>query len=133
MIRRSEWTVSLEGQDFRLKPLTVRQRLALSDDLSEDRAVVAAKDGRSAGLAPADLAEFIAEARRKASSASALHLDCYTLQGQIRVLTVCLGNDVDAAIRFVEVASPRAATRASLEALGINTDLLDREDSLGNG
>lgn len=133
MIRRAEWTVEFGGVGFRLKPLTVRQRLALSDDLAGDRAALAAKDGKAAGLSPSDLAEFIGEARRKASTVSALYLDCYSLQGQIRVLTAALGEDVDAACRFVEAGTPREATRAALEALGIDTDRIDADEAASSG
>ena len=133
MIRRAEWTVNLGSNGFRLRPLTVRERLMLSEDLSNERAEVAATDGRAAGLPPVDLAEYIGEARRKAAAISSLYLDCYSVQGQVRVLTVVLGDDVDSACKFVESCSPRDATRACLEALGIDTEQLDKEDTATSG
>lgn len=127
MIRMSEWTVSACGKDYRAKPLTVRQRLALSEDLSSERARVAAEDARLAGMDKAQTAEYIGEARRKGAMTSALFLDAYSLQGAIRILTVVLGG-VDTALEFSEKANVREMTRVCLEALGIDTDQLDAEN-----
>jgi hypothetical protein len=124
MIRVTDWTVTAGGSTFSLAPLTVRQRLALSDDLSAERARSAAADAALVGMAKADAAEFVAEARRKGLNVAALFLDCYTTQGQIRVLSVAIGS-VDRALEFVGKATAREASRAALEALGIDTDQIE--------
>ena len=126
MIRVTDWTVTAGGSTFSLSPLTVRQRLSLSDDLSAERARSAAADAALVGMAKADAAEFVAEARRKALNVAALFLDCYTTQGQIRVLTVAIGS-VDRALEFVGKATPREASRAALEALGIDTAQIEAD------
>lgn len=128
MIRITEWTVSAGGLDLRVKPLTVRQRLALSEELASERARAAAEDARLAGMGKADAAEHIGEARRKAMNTSALYLDAYTLHGALRILTVAMGS-ADAAIAFSEKSTPREISRTCLEALGIDTDSLDAEET----
>lgn len=132
MIRITEWTVSAGGLDLRVKPLTVRQRLALSEEIATERARAAAEDAKLAGMSKSDAAEHIGEARRKALNTSALYLDAYSLHGALRILTVAMGS-VDAAIAYTEKATPRETSRTCLEALGIDTDTLDAEDSAASG
>lgn len=132
MIRCVSWTATAGGKDYRCEPLTVRQRMMLSEDLSSERARVAAQDAALAGLSKSEAAEFIGDARRKGLAASALYLDAYTQHGAIRILTLVLGS-VDAALDFAGKATPREATRVCLEALGIDTDTLDREETASSG
>jgi hypothetical protein len=126
MVRMTEWMVTFGGVEFRLKPITVRQRLALSEDMASDKAKAAAEDARLADMTASERAEHIGEARRKALMASALFLDAYSIHGGIRILSAALG-DVDKALDLVGRATPREATRVCLEALGIDTDTLDAD------
>lgn len=126
MIRVTDWIVTAGGASFSLAPLTVRQRLALSEDLASERARTAAADAALVGMGKAEAAEFVAEARRKALNVASLFLDCYTTQGQIRVLSVAIGS-VDRALEFVGKATVREASRAALEALGIDTDKIEAD------
>ncbi len=128
MIRMSEWTVEARGAQFRCRPITVRERLAITEDLASERARIAAEDAQLAGMAKAEAAAYIGEARRKASSAGTLYLDCYSIQGAIRVLAIAMGG-VDYALAYADKATPREMARTCLEALGIDTEELDKEDS----
>lgn len=132
MIRIVEWTVTVGGKDYRVKPLTVRQRMTLSEEVSTDRAKAAAEDSRLAGMSKIDAAEHIGEARRKGMNASALYLDSYSLHGAIRILTMAMGS-VDHAIDLSEKSSPRELSRLCLEALGIDTDTLDSDSEAPSG
>lgn len=132
MIRITEWTVAARDMEFKVKPLTVRQRLALSEDLATERARVAAEDARLAGMDKTQTAEHVGDARRKATMSGALLLDAYTLHGAIRILTAAMGG-VDQAMAYAERSGPKEMTRVCLEALGIDTDALDAETtSSGN-
>jgi hypothetical protein len=128
MIRTAQWEIAAAGSFYVVKPLTVRQRLALSEDFATERAKAAAGDAALAGLRGAEAAEFVSDARRRALNVSALCLDCYSLHGQIRVLSAALG-DVDTAMRFVQSVAPREATNVALEALGIDTDAIAAEEA----
>lgn len=132
MIRITEWTVEARGISFKVKPLTVRQRLALSEDLAAERAKVAAEDGRLAGMDKAAIAEHVGEARRKGTMSGALLLDAYTLHGAVRILTAAMGG-VDQAMAYAELCGPKELTRTCLEALGIDTDALDAEQAASSG
>lgn len=128
MIRMSEWTVEARGTAFRCRPITVRERLAITEDLSSERARIAAEDAQLAGMAKGEAAAHIGEARRKAASAGTLYVDCYSIQGAIRVLAIAMGS-VDNALAYADKATPREMARTCLEALGIDTEELDKEDS----
>jgi hypothetical protein len=132
MIRLTQWTCTVGGTDFRASPLTVRQRLALSEELATERARAAAEDARLAGMGRAEAAEHIGEARRKAMNTTALYLDAYSLKGALRILTVSMGS-AEIANDFSSKALPRELSRTCLEALGIDTDTLDAEDEPQSG
>ena len=132
MIRLTHWTTVVGGTEFRVAPLTVRQRLALSEDLATERARAASDDAKLAGMGRSEAAEHIGEARRKALNTTALYLESYSLRGAIRILTVAMGGSENA-IDFSGKALPRELSRTCLEALGIDTDTLDAEDEQQSG
>jgi hypothetical protein len=133
MIRVAKWdVVSSTGRSFTVRPLTVRERLSISADVSDERARIAAQDATLAGMSKADAAEHIGSERRKAANTSTLYLDCYSLQGAIRVLSVSMG--VDEALLFAEQVTPQTLTNTALECLGIDIEKAqsEKDDSPGN-
>jgi hypothetical protein len=131
MIRMSEWTVEARGERFKVRPITVRERLAITEDLAFERVRQAAEDAKLAEMPKSDAAAHIAEARRKAMSAGALYMDCYSIHGAIRVLSVAMSS-VDSALSYADKVAPRELARTCLEALGIDTEEMEG-DERGNG
>jgi len=105
-----------DGRVVTARPLTVRQRIALTADLADERARIARRNAEIAGE-PNALAA-VEKARRDALVASALILDCYTLAGAMRV--------IEAASEFSEAIGdglePKALTELALRLLGFGRE-----------
>jgi hypothetical protein len=105
-----------DGRVVTARPLTVRQRIALTADLADERARIARKNAEIAGE-PNALAA-VEKARKDAMVASALILDCYTLAGAMRVIA--------AASEFADLIGdalePKALTELSLRLLGFGRE-----------
>jgi len=115
------WNETLpDGRVVAIRPLTVRQRIALTNELADIRASEARKAAEIAGL-PVSL-QAVEKARRDALVASALVLDCYTLAGSLRVL--CAASEFGELI--ADSVDAKRATEIALRALGFGGD--DREE-----
>lgn len=115
------WNETLpDGRVVAIRPLTVRQRIALTNELADIRASEARKSAEIAGL-PVSL-QAVEKARRDALVASALVLDCYTLAGSLRVL--CAASEFGELI--ADSVDAKRATEIALRALGFGGD--DREE-----
>jgi hypothetical protein len=105
-----------DGRVVTARPLTIRQRIALTAQLAEERASIARRNAEIAGE-PNVLAS-VEKARKEALVASALVLDCYTLAGAMRV--------VEAASEFPELIGdglePKALTELALRLLGFGRE-----------
>ena len=79
-MKLSPWVETLaDGTAVTIRPLTIRERIAVTDEMADEWARAAAKDAKAAQLLPAQIADAMADARKRASVSSALILDCYTL------------------------------------------------------
>lgn len=105
-----------DGRVVTARPLTIRQRIALTEALSEERARIARRNAEIAGE-PNALAA-VEKARRDALVASALVLDCYSLSGAMRV--------IEAASEFSDAIGdglePKALTELALRLLGFGRE-----------
>lgn len=111
------WNVTLpDGRVVTVRPLTVRQRIALTNELADERARDARKNAEIAG--EPNVLKAVEKARRDALVASALVLDCYTLSGALRV--VCAASEFGELI--ADTMEPKQVTEIALRALGFNTD-----------
>lgn len=117
-----------DGREFRIFPLTVRQRATLQNMLEERARKAAAADAKAVGMGNADAAAFVREAREKASGIAALISWCFTTDGAIETLAVSLGRED--AIALLDATDPKEASFHALAALGI--DMSRYEDSAGN-
>jgi len=105
-----------DGRVVTARPLTVRQRIALTADLADERARIARRNAEIAGE-PNALAA-VEKARRDALVASALILDCYTLAGAMRVIEA--GSEFSEAIG--DGLEPKALTELALRLLGFGRE-----------
>lgn len=105
-----------DGRVVTARPLTVRQRIALTAELADERARIARRNAEIAGE-PNALAA-VEKARRDALVASALILDCYTLAGAMRV--------IEAGSEFADLIGdtlePKALTELALRLLGFGRE-----------
>lgn len=117
-----------DGREFRIKPLSVRQRAVLQNLLEERARKAAAADAKAVGMGNADAAAFVREAREKASGIAALVNWCFSTEGAIETLAAVMGRDE--AIELLDATDPKEASFHALAALGI--DMSRYEDSAGN-
>ncbi len=118
-MRIQPWDVALrDGRSITVRPLTVRQRIALTNEMADERAKEAERDGRAVALSEKALLECVREARKNALVSSTLALDCYTLRGAMRV--VCAATEHGEALG--ESLDPRALTELALALLGFGDD-----------
>jgi len=130
-MRTGAWEVEAGGRSFRFKPLKVRERMRLAEQLADERAKQAATDAKLVGMSVSQSAEHVADERRKAMGAQQILLDCYTIKGALRVLAEsCGGED---AIAYADAVEPAQLTGTALEALGIDLEERAKESSQGNG
>jgi hypothetical protein len=118
MIRTQPWT----HDGVEIRPLRVRERIALVERMSDRAAARAARDAKLVGLAgPAALAE-IAKAREEAETASALVGRAFSIEGALEILAVAT-DDADSLAERVE---PKTLTALALAAIGIDLEEAER-------
>ena len=129
MIRLSAWVVTLsDGSTATVRPLTVRERIATTEAFAGQCAERASADARLAGMASAEVFREVTTARRNARTASALVMDCFTLDGAMRVLHAA---SVDAE-RIAAGVEPKELSWIALEALGVDREDADGRTDAGN-
>lgn len=89
MIRLAPWDVA----GVSVRPLTVRERITLSEELADHKARKAADDALAVGFTKQEALRQVTAAREDARAASVLVVDCFTPAGAIRVLSVACGAD----------------------------------------
>lgn len=121
------WTLTLpSGRVVTLRPLTVRQRIELTNQLADERAQEARRNAEIAN--EPNVFKAVEKARRDALVASALILDCYTIRGALRVVSAssefgdAIGDELE----------PRALTELALRALGLSKDEEEDAKPAGN-
>jgi hypothetical protein len=114
MIRLEPWT--FKGHTIR--PLTVRHRIRLTEELAEEFAKRAAQDCALIGMPFSDRVRFVAEARERAYTASSLISECFTLSGAMKVLT----HACETAEALAAEVEPKDLTSEALAAIGIDLD-----------
>lgn len=120
-----------DGRAFDVKPITVRQRLALQNRYVERERKRAADDAKSAGLNGPAAAEYITEARRKADNLGALVLWAFSVDGILEILLESMG--AEKAEEFVREVELKEASLVALAALGVDLDrYTDKEAPQGN-
>lgn len=117
-------TVTVDGRDITLKPLTVRQRLALSNLLIKQERDKAIESARQMGLKPSEMAESVAAAVREADRMSSVVMSCWTLKGALAVLA--LASDAETADLIGERLEP--SQLGVLAARCLNVDVSDAGD-----
>jgi len=129
MIRLSAWVVTLsDGTTATMRPLTVRERIGITEAFSSQCAERASADAKLAGMASAEVFREVAAARRNARTASALVMDCFTLDGSMRVLHVAS----DDAERIAAGVEPKELSWIALEALGVDREDVEVRSDTGN-
>lgn len=126
------WMITLnDGTVAQLRPVTVRERIALAEAFAEKEVARAAGDGKASGLKPDEIARHVSDVRRKSRVASALIMDCFTFDGAMRVLE-CVAPE--SAERIASRIEPKDLPWLALEALGVDTEAAKAaEDKPGNG
>lgn len=114
------WLVTLtDGTVAQVRPVTVRERIALAEAFAEKEAARAASDGKASGMKPDEIARHASDVRRKSRVASALIMDCFTYDGAMRVLE-CIAPE--SAERIGSLIEPKDLPWLALEALGVDTE-----------
>lgn len=130
-MRLVPWQVEAGGRRFSVRPIRVRDRIRLADELSEERAKSAAADARLVGMTLDKAAEHVASERRKALSAGAIIADTVTPKGALRVLSMAC-DSVEEAIALADSMEQRELTVVACEALGVDFERR-AETASGNG
>lgn len=116
------WNVVLsDGRSVTIRPLTVRQRIALTAEFAEESALLAKRNAEIAG--EANVMKVVEKARKDAMVASALILDCYTLRGAMRI--VCAASEFGELI--CDDLEPKQLTELALRCLGFGSDEEDEK------
>lgn len=117
------------GRTFKLRPLTVRERMGLVDAHVAYEREKAFSIVKASGLPTKDALHFVGEAVERAERVSAIVMDCFTLRGAMAVLRIALESDseVDALASCVE---PGRLSVLAAKCLNVNTD--ENRDA-GNG
>jgi 3-oxoacyl-[acyl-carrier-protein] synthase III len=120
-----------DGRVFDVKPITVRQRLALQNRYVERERKRAADDAKAAGMSGSAAAEYITEARRKADNLGALVLWSFSVDGILEVLLESVGAEkAEEMVREIEI---KEASLIALAALGVDLDrYTEKETPQGN-
>lgn len=116
MIRISPWEVA----GVTVRPLTVRERIALSEELADHKARKAADDAIAVGFTKQEAIRQVMAAREEARTASVLVVECFTPAGAMRVLTVSCG--VDGADALSRALSLDELSMTAVATLGIDID-----------
>lgn len=125
-MRIQPWDISTrDGRKITVRPLTVRQRIALTNELASDRATEAQADASLSGLDAKATLEHVQKARREALIASALILDCYTLRGAMRVVAA----STELSEPLSSTLEPKELTELALSLLGFGEDDRESEDA----
>lgn len=128
-MKLSPWVETLaDGTAITIRPLTIRERIAVTDEMADEWARSAAKDAKAAQLLPAQIADAMADARKRASVSSALILDCYTLRGALRVLDRASSDGVALASSLEAIP----LTELALQAIGFETRRERESTDAGN-
>ena len=118
MIRVAPWVVNAGDRSFTLRPLTVRERIALSEQLTEDKAAEILRDAKAVGMPHREAMQVAQDAREAARRASSLVLHCFNLSGAAMVLAACC-DDAEAFLAAVEISD---ASMHAIAALGVDVD-----------
>lgn len=128
MIRLAPWVHEVGGRSFTLRPLTVRERIAISETMADQAGRDVATDARAAGMAPAEALAAARKARDEARLASAVVMSCFTAAGALRVLDRACEDASD----LMASVEPQEATSLALAALGIDLEEHERRVAAGN-
>lgn len=118
MIRTQPWV----HEGHHIRPLTVRERIGLSQSMSDAAAGRAATDAKALGMGHAAALEAIARAREEAETASALVGRAFSLEGAMAILELA-ARDADSLAQSVE---PKTLTALALAAIGIDLEEAER-------
>ena len=118
MIRTQPWV----HEGHHIRPLTVRERIGLSQSMSDVAAGRAATDAKALGMGHAVALEAIARAREEAETASALVGRAFSLEGAMAILELA-ARDADSLAQSVE---PKTLTALALAAIGIDLEEAER-------
>lgn len=117
------------GRTFKLRPLTVRERMGLVDAHVAYEREKAFSIVKASGLPTKDALPFVGEAVERAERVSAIVMDCFTLRGAMAVLRVALESETDLEMLAASVEPGRLSVLAA-KCLNVNTD--ENRDA-GNG
>jgi hypothetical protein len=118
MIRVAPWVVNAGDRSFTLRPLTVRERIALSEQLAEEKASEVLRDAKAIEMSHKDAMRAAQEAREEARRSSSLVMHCFNLSGAAMVLAACC-DDAEAFLAAVEISD---ASMHAIAALGVDVD-----------
>jgi len=125
MIRIAPWDVS----GVQVRPLTVRERIALSDELADERARKAVDDALAVGMTKTEALKHVASVRDENRAASVIVIDAFTPSGAMRVLSKACG--VEQAERLASLVSLDELSMTAAAALGIDIEAHAERSSSG--
>lgn len=92
----ANFEIHVANRPIRIRPLTVRERMALGNALVERERRKAVELAKDLGVAPKDALEVVRKAVSEAERISSLVLSCFTMEGAVAVLRIACQTVEDA-------------------------------------
>lgn len=86
--------VALSTGQVMLRPLTVRERLMIANNIIERARTKAVADGKACGLSGKDLAASVFECTAEADRVSSVVMSCFTMEGAMSILIMSAGAEI---------------------------------------
>lgn len=120
-------TILCNGEEVKLKPLTVRQRLSYANMLIERERQKAIENAKAVGMKPVEMVSFVGEAVSSAERMSAVVMSCWTLEGALSVIR--LASDEKTAELLGSVLEPGKLGVAAARCLNVDVDGFEANNS----
>jgi hypothetical protein len=129
----ASFEVTAGDRSVRLRPLTVRERMRLNNDLIERERRKALELAKACGMSPKEIAQAVGEAVSGAEKMSALVMWCFTLEGAMAILLLSCATPEDAEHLGSNIEPAKlGAVAAKCLNVQIDTDDDETETAPGN-
>jgi len=128
----ANFEIQTGSRTFRIRPLTVRERIALGNALVERERRKAIDLAKAIGVPPAETLEAVRKAVTEAERLSSLVLSCFTMEGAVAVMRIAC-ETVDEADAIASSMEPGELGVLAARCLNvpIEIDRKDTEDAPG--
>lgn len=110
------------GTAYRFRPLTVRERIGLSNAIVERERRKAVALAKELELSGAERVEFVSRAVSEAEKVSSVVLSCFTLEGSLTVLRLSILGEVSDVDRIAEAVEPGELSVVAARCLNVEIE-----------